>query len=125
MKMSDAFPSNYLTAADLKGKSWPMTIENVEMSVFQNGESKPCLKFKGAKKGMILNKTNALLISESYGDETDGWIGKEVTLKPTKTVFQGKTYTVIRIEVPMPETVDEEPPDFMEDDMNENPPWES
>jgi hypothetical protein len=114
MKMSDAFPSDYLKASDLRNKSWDMTIDRVEMVTFQSGEAKPCLYIKGAKKGLLLNKTNATILSGVYGDETEDWKGKKVKLYPVKQPFQGRTYDVIRVDV-IEETIDEDPPDFLRD----------
>ena len=58
MRASEIFSSNYLSAEDLSGPM-ELTIEQVTMEeVGRNKESKLVIQFKGAKKGMVLNKTN-------------------------------------------------------------------
>lgn len=43
-------------------------------------ESKWVLYFHEIKKGLVLNNTNIKAMAAAYGDNTDGWVGKEVTL---------------------------------------------
>ena len=38
------------------------------------------LYFRGAKKGMVLNKTNGGRIAEMYGPTTENWAGQPVTV---------------------------------------------
>jgi hypothetical protein len=76
MRMSSAFPSNYLRAADLQGRNVTVTIDRVAMEDI-GGDHKPVLYFRGKEKGMVLNKTNGNNISAAYGDETDDWADGE------------------------------------------------
>lgn len=96
MRISSAFPSDYLKAADLQGRAVTVTIARVSMQDM-NGEPKPILYFEGKERGMVLNKTNATKISEMFGDETDNWIGEEVILYEAMVEFQGKTVPAIRV----------------------------
>jgi hypothetical protein len=98
MRISNAFPSDYLKAADLQGRNVTVIISHVEMKEI-GGEPKPILFFVGKEKGMVLNKTNASKIAEIFGDETDGWQGGEVVLYEAMVDFQGKTVAAIRIRV--------------------------
>ncbi len=54
MKMSELFPSRFLRAADISpGREVSATIEAVEMvSIESEDEMKPCLYFRGTKKGL-------------------------------------------------------------------------
>lgn len=97
--INDAFPSNYLKAADLKGRSIVVTIDRVEMEpVGQNKEMKPVMYFVGKEKGMVLNKTNANKIMQlTESPVTEEWKGRSILLYPTETSFQGEMVDCIRI----------------------------
>ena len=96
MRISNAFPSDYLKAADLQGRAVTVTMSHVDMREI-GGEPKPILYFKGKEKGMVLNKTNAGKIAEMFGDDTDDWEGGEVILYEAMVDFQGKTVAAIRV----------------------------
>ena len=98
MRISSAFPSEYLKAADLQGRTVTVTMERVEMQEI-SGDHKPVLLFRGKDKGMILNKTNSNNISLAYGDETDEWSGQQIQLYEAMVDFQGKTVPAIRIRI--------------------------
>ena len=99
MRVSQAFPSNYLKAADLQGRNVPVTMNRVEMEDI-GGDHKPVLYFNGKDKGVVLNKTNANNIAQLYGDDTDNWIGQDVVLFSAWVDFQGKSVEAIRIRGP-------------------------
>lgn len=101
MKVSDAYPSEYLKAADLQGRNVPAVISHVEMRDLGD-DTKPVLFFQNKKKGVALNKTNANNIAMAYGDEMDDWVGKEVILYEAYVDFQGKSVAAIRIRAPQP-----------------------
>ena len=102
MRISEAFPSNYLKAADLRGENVTVTIERVAMEEISGGEHKPVVYFEGKERGLVLNKTNGTNISLIYGDDTDGWTGKAVVLFPTWVDFQGRSVEAIRVRGPQP-----------------------
>lgn len=103
MQISGAFPSEYLRAADLQGKQVRVVIDNVELrEVGGDGEHKPVLFFQGRDKGVVLNKTNATVLAEAYGDDTDDWTGETVVLFEALVSFQGKNVKAIRMRVPTP-----------------------
>ena len=99
MRISGAFPSEFLKAADLQGRAVRVQIDRVEMRDI-GGDHKPVLYFQGKDKGMVLNKTNANNIAGAYGDDTDDWQGAEVELFEAQVDFQGKTVPAIRIRIP-------------------------
>ncbi len=103
MRISAAFPSEYLKAADLQGRQVTVQIDRVEMRDIGD-DHKPVLFFQGKEKGVVLNKTNANNISFAYGDDTDAWAGKQVILYEAMVDFQGRSVQAIRIRVPMPTT---------------------
>ena len=90
MRVSDAFPSNYLKASDLQGRAIIVAIDRCEIEAIGD-ERKPILYFQGKQKGMVLNKTNANNVAVLYGDDTDDWGGQPVELFEAMVDFQGKT----------------------------------
>lgn len=97
--INDAFPSNYLKAADLKGRQVPVKMDRAEFEMIGN-DRKLILYFSGKEKGMVLNKTNASNIAAAYGDNTDDWRDQDVILFEAMVDFQGKTVPAIRVKVP-------------------------
>jgi hypothetical protein len=98
MKITTAFPSAYLKASDLKGRKCLVTMRSLTIEEI-GGEHKPVLLFDGSDKGLVLNKTNATIIADIYGDETDDWVGKKITIYPARVEFQGKIVDAIRVEL--------------------------
>lgn len=96
------FPSNYIGAADLKGKDVTLTIANVQRDelMVQGGkkEVKNVIYFEKTPKMLVLNKTNAKTILALYGSEAKAWVGSRVTLYPTETRGkEGKLVPCVRI----------------------------
>lgn len=108
MKVSDAFPSKYLKAEDIGKRRVVVTIDRVDMEDFDDGK-KLIIFFQGKQKGMVLNKTNASNIAYLYGDETNGWPGKNVELFTMLVEFQGRQVPALRISPPPGETMESEP----------------
>jgi len=96
MKVSVLFPSNYLRAADLNGQDVTVTIDKISHEDIGD-DNKPVVYFRGKKKGLVLNKTNANNIAIACGDDTEDWIGQEITLYPTVVDFQGRSVEAIRV----------------------------
>ncbi len=127
------FPSRWLTAADLDSRDWKMTviglkIENIGQP--PKNEDKPILYFKGTEKALVLNKTNGMLISSQHGPETDNWMGKVITLYPTRVKAFGGLHDCIRVRDgnyissapdPVVEADDDMPPDEDPDPIAEPP----
>lgn len=99
MRIGAAFPSTYLKAADLQGRQVTVTISHIKLEEV-GGEHKPVMYFAGKERGLVLNKTNAMMIADTYGDETDAWQGQPVTLFEARVDFQGRTVAAIRVSVP-------------------------
>jgi hypothetical protein len=103
MKISQAFPSKYLKHADLNGREVAKQIASVSQEkVGLNGDERPVLHFVGESRGFILNKTNARTMSAAYGDDTESWRGKAITLYPTRVDFRGTPTDTIRVRVSPP-----------------------
>ena len=105
MKVSQVFPSKFIKAADLNGRSFTLTIARValeEMGFGADKERKPVAYFAEAQKGMVLNRTNAVAIAGLYGDETDQWAGKRITIFPAQVRAFGATHDVLRVRAEIP-----------------------
>jgi hypothetical protein len=99
VKISDAFPGQYLKTSDLKGQRVVVTIDRIEIKDLGRDEKKPVLYFKGKKRGLILNKTNANSIIDIMGtEETERWHGRQIVLFHSKTDFQGGRVDCIRVD---------------------------
>lgn len=101
MRISKAFPSTYLASHDLDGRDVTMTISEVkEEEVGRKREEKPVIYFEENEKGVVLNKTNAKVLSDLYGDDTDEWVGECITLFEKEVEFAGDMVTAIRMKAP-------------------------
>ncbi len=90
-KVGDLFPSKYLKSSDLQGKEFRVHIDRVVMEKIVDEEpEKACIYFQNSEQGMVLNKTNAMVLASAYGDETDNWRGQTAVLGTHKVQFQGK-----------------------------------
>ena len=73
-----------LKAKDFLGKHFKLVIREVDTVTYNEGEaneeSKTVLYFEGKEKRLVLNATNNQILCSAYGDDDDGWIGKEVSL---------------------------------------------
>ncbi len=96
MQLNDIFGGDSLKAADLNGREFTLTIAAVEAKKFDNG-NKLIIRFAGAKKSLVANKTNARRIAFMYGENTDFWIGKQITLGVDFVDYQGQTVQAIRV----------------------------
>lgn len=108
MLISRAFPSDYIKAEDLADRPHQLTMDRVEIKEVGD-DTKPVLYFRGKKKGLAINKTNANTIAALYGEETDDWHGKELVIFPTMTDFQGRQTPCIRVRAAQPKDQQREP----------------
>ena len=104
MNIKKAFPSKYLAAIDLDGQERVATIAEYRMEeIGEEKTEKPVIYFEGNCKPVILNVTNANLIAEALGsEEMDDWVGKQITLYPTRVPFKGKRVDAIRVKEDAP-----------------------
>jgi hypothetical protein len=111
VKMSDAFPSKYLKAADVADRQARAIMGHVDMEKISNedDDKKPVLYFTKSNvnvvktKGLVLNKTNSKVIATAYGDDSDAWQGKEIILFMALVDFRGDQVEAIRVRVPKPQ----------------------
>ena len=103
MDINSSFPSNYIKASDLGGRTVVVTISHIDMeAVGRDKEQKPILYFEGKKKGLVLNRVNAKMVTALAGSsETNEWPGVRVALYTTMTEFGGEQVECIRIKAPV------------------------
>jgi hypothetical protein len=96
----DLYGSQFLAATDLK-KPFTATIEAVTKQDFaRQGERqkmKVVLHLKGVRKPIVVNKTNALSLSEEFGKDFDEWIDKRINVKAERTSYGGKPVMGLRL----------------------------
>lgn len=96
------YPSEYLAAVDLMEKGEVnVTIESLtqeEIKAEGRCDKKWVMRFRGAHKRLVMNKTNLKRIARALGScETNDWIGKTITLHPDKCNAFGETVDCIRV----------------------------
>lgn len=104
MKLADVFPSNYLAASDFD-EDTVRTIQRVEEEILGQGkdaQKKAVIYFDEDDKGMVCNKTNFKTIASLHGDDTDDWIGKQITLYATEVPFGDKMVMSVRVRLKAP-----------------------
>jgi len=118
----DAFPSKYLKAQDLHGRTVTVTMDRVEYEpVGQNKEMKPVVYFRGKEKGIVLNKTNCnAIIKIANSADTDDWAGVALQLYPTETTFGGDVVDCIRVRAS--KTAKPAPPPPVDDALDDDEP---
>jgi len=137
VKISQVFPSKYVKAEDLQGKTVTLTIKAVTMEEMTTHDNKTAVKpvvwFEKATKGFVMNLTNALIIKNLYGDETDNWPGQRIAIYPTRVKAFGKMQDCIRVREEIPaiakpvaQASETETPTGLDDDedvtdFNDNP----
>jgi len=113
--INDLYPSKFLKASDLQGRSYKVIIDRTAVEKVGQ-DQKLVVYFKGKQKGMVCNKSNAMMIAGVYSPQTDGWVGKEIKIYPGKTQFNGQVVDTLKVEVIPAETgadfKDDEIPDF-------------
>ena len=89
MRVSEKYSGRFLKAADLQGRELHVQIAQVaeDVEVGKDKEPKDVLLFFDQKKGLVLNSTNAQILGEVLGDNSDDWLGARIVLYPTETAM--------------------------------------
>jgi hypothetical protein len=105
-KLSEMFPSKYLKPTDIEDEDAALTIKSIKAEeVGQERDNKYVLYFKEIDKGLVMNKTNTQTIAKVLkSDDTDEWIGKQITLYATEVEFKGESILGIRVRLKAPKT---------------------
>jgi hypothetical protein len=95
--------TNYIGAHDLApGQELPITIESISHEQVKNmdGKDEQCvvMRIKGAKKPMILNKTNMKIIAKLLGTPyIEEWIGHKIIIYVAKVRAFGEMTEALRV----------------------------
>ena len=118
VKRSEAFPSRWMSAADLNGKPDVATIKVVAQETVQ-GSQKLVVYVTSKYKPLILNKTNFDSIAAiADSGETDDWPKTKIEYYPSTVPYNGEIRDCVRIRRPGTVTKgkskkpDDTPPDF-------------
>ena len=92
MDTSKIYLSKYLSSEDLNGRNVTVTISGLKMELLKdrNGQqmAKPILYFQGAKKGLVINKTNLKKLWSVLGSkDSNKWLGKKIDLHAVPVQF--------------------------------------
>jgi len=100
MNANDVYPTNYLKAEDIP-TPMTVTIEGVGMETMHDKSGKemekPVVSFSELPKGLVCNKTNWKMLTKLFGDETDAWKDKRITMVIVPVDAFGETVDAIRL----------------------------
>ena len=78
------FKGQYLAAVEFGQRQPTFTVKSIKIVALEgeDGKSKDrgVVYFSETERGLVLCKTNAILIAAMFGPDTDSWVGKRVTL---------------------------------------------
>lgn len=122
MKLNDMFPRRYATGNDLNGKAVTLTISQTQAERMRPNPHAPeqikyVVYFSEATKGVILCRTLARQISDIVGsEETDDWVGKQITLCPQPMTVAGQARVAIRARKAQAANGEAPPPPTLQDE---------
>ena len=110
------YPSMYLGSHDIGPKDLVLTIRRIvveELKTERGTERKPVAYFveseakakadRSEEKRLVLNKTNARIIANLYGNEVNDWAGKRISLYSAKVSAFGAEVDAVRVRPVKPE----------------------
>ena len=98
----ESVASDWLSGIDLAGRTVSVVIAGVEEVTVPEPRTGKALRkvavaFRGARKRLLLNATNAKALAKAFGLETDAWTGKGVLLAPENVPAFGQMHCVVRV----------------------------
>lgn len=113
-KLSEMLPSRFLKKDDA-AQPLLLTIGDVEqVNVAPDGqppEMKWTMTFPELDKPLVLNSTNLHIVGQTYGEDTDGWMGQKIVLYHDPNVsFGGKLVGGLRLRAPKNQVKNAPPP---------------
>ena len=104
----EMFPSRFVNSAMLESGPLHLTINDVTQETVNNdGEQRWALNFAEIGQLLSLNKTNASTLAGLFGGDSDGWIGKRITLVRQEVEYKGARTWGVRISLEVPGPVPE------------------
>lgn len=100
MDRHSAFPGSWLKSQDLDG-DLTVTIKSCDLETLgqgQDAQTKPVMAFNETEKKLVINQTNWDAIEALHGPDSEGWIGKKITLYVDPHVrFGSKVVPALRV----------------------------
>lgn len=94
-------PSLYIQNFELKGEDHAVTIKSVVGGeiIGEDGKKakKPVVHFSDWPKPLVLGKRTAKTIVALYGTDPRAWVGKRITIYPTRELGFGEMQDVVRV----------------------------
>lgn len=101
MNWKALFKGDYIAAVELGDKRPTLTISDVKLCKLEQEDGrqkdKGIVSFREVDRGWVLNRTNATCLAAMFGEDTEQWIGKRVTLFSTPVKFGPKVEPGIRV----------------------------
>jgi hypothetical protein len=125
VKLSELFPSRFISAETLGDKRPAVTIKRVTLEqVDDDGPQRPVIYFENKDSGLVLNKTNGAVLGDLFGQDTNAWLGQRVQLYVETVQFKGAPTKGVRLRaVPVQAVAPPPPPppaslgDLLDDDI--------
>lgn len=106
MKITELCPSPHIEALDCGeklGDELVVTIKGVQReTVGAEKVVKGVVLFNEFDRGLVLNKTNSRTIAGLFGNDTDAWIGKKITIYRSETPLKGQVVPCVRVHNTLP-----------------------
>lgn len=74
-----------------------LTIKTSEVREIRDRQ-KIVIDFMEIDYALPLNRTNAMILAEAFGSNSESWHGKKIKLKKVKRTFQGRLIDAIEVE---------------------------
>lgn len=103
IQVGDVYGGSRLKAADIPpGKRFNLVIESVALENMPErdgkaGKRRLVVSFAGAAKSLVLNVTNAGILSDALGPRPAAWPGAHMVLERQTTQYQGQSVPALRI----------------------------
>jgi len=88
----DIYGGSFLNAKTVKSQALAnktYTIKKTRVEEFKSEQMKVVIEFVEPVKDLALNKTNATILSDSFGSDYTAWVGKKISIILTMIPFQG------------------------------------
>lgn len=118
-KVSEMISSKFLRKEDIEDDI-VVTAKHVALEDMpgDDGEKRWVLSFRELSKGLVLNTTTIRTLEKAYGGDTDGWVGKKVTLYVDPNVsFRGQVVGGLRLRPVKPKLAPVAPPEDFNDEI--------
>lgn len=95
------FKGDYISAVELGDKTPTLTVKGVDIAKLEGEDGRVrdrgVVRFAETDRGWVLCKTNAICLAAMFGNDTQEWTGKRVTLYGTEVQVGKGTAPGIRV----------------------------